>query len=233
MIAIIGDTHGKLEYNKVLDVYETKKPEIIIVLGDFGLPFYNDKEENKILDELEKLPIEICYIDGNHENFDIVNNLPETHKYENKVGQLRKNIFHLKRGNIYKIKDYKIFAFGGGSSIDKSIRTPGIDWWFEELPTMNEVRYATKNLKKTKFNVDIILTHTAPYKIFLELCNKLNPAPYKYYDVDGVEFMKSLQVIYDLTHFKYWFCGHYHVDTEVQKCKFVYNKPVFLSYNQL
>ena len=66
------------------------------------------------------------------------------------------------RGQIYDIGGWTYFVFGGGNSIDKGSRTPGISWWPEEMPSTEEYEEGQQNLEKHGNKVDYILTHTCP-----------------------------------------------------------------------
>ena len=71
-------------------------------------------------------------------------------------------MIHLMRGQIFKIDGLKFFTFGGAYSIDKMSRAEGISWFPEEIPSREEYEEGWKNLEKEDFQVDYILTHTAP-----------------------------------------------------------------------
>ena len=47
-------------------------------IGDFGFVFHNNQKELDFLNKLAALPYQICFIDGNHKNFDYLNQLPIT-----------------------------------------------------------------------------------------------------------------------------------------------------------
>lgn len=216
-VTIIGDTHGRLEYGKILNL----DTDIVIVAGDFGLPFYNDNVENQILDTLDKLPYKVCFVDGNHENFDYLKNVKTAKRFGNIVGLIRDNVYHLKRGSVYVIGGMRFFTFGGARSVDIGFRTPGIDWWDAELPNWAEMDKGFKELDKNQWEVDYVITHTAPFQVFVRLASRFNK--YYYYNDIGKYFMEYLDDIYTRLSFKKWFCGHYHVDAEVDRCVFLYN----------
>ena len=68
----------------------------------------------------------------------------------------------LKHGEVYCMEDISIFVMGGGYSIDKHLRTEGISWWSQEMPSEEEYNHALENLKRINYKVDYIITHTAP-----------------------------------------------------------------------
>lgn len=119
-IFLTGDTHGnacgemRLLNAENFEVGKTlTEDDILIVLGDFGLIFdpIMSAEEFYWLKWLADKPWTTCFIDGNHENFDRINSLPETVKWGGKVGvvdfanekgsKMSKPLYHLKRGQVF------------------------------------------------------------------------------------------------------------------------------------
>lgn len=83
MIFVTGDLHGEKEqiqeYIKVLS--DCTKDDILIVAGDFGIPWYSRAldmhyKDDKLLDLLRNAPFTTCFVDGNHENFDLLYSNP-------------------------------------------------------------------------------------------------------------------------------------------------------------
>jgi len=130
--------------------------------------------------------------------------MPTESMFGGTVGKISDSIFHLKRGEIYTIEGKTFFTFGGASSIDKLSRTVGFSWWPEEIPSNAETRYGLDNLMKNNWDVDYILTHTCPQRIF---------------DLLGGEFAYKREIDYtrmflnyvdENTEFKKWYFGHFH-----------------------
>ena len=79
MMYITGDVHGDINrFSEAFILNETSltKDDYLIICGDFGFIFLNDNEEKECLDALAKKPYNILFIDGNHENFDDINEYP-------------------------------------------------------------------------------------------------------------------------------------------------------------
>ena len=182
----------------------------VIISGDFGLPWYGDEEDERCLNWLAAKPFEILFVDGNHENFDLLYQFPVEERYGGKVRKLRENIFHLMRGEVYEIEGKKYFAFGGASSVDKYIREEGVSWWQEETYSKEEYDNALKNLAKVDFNVDYVVTHTVP-TCFLENVS---------FNKQGAEECPVALMLDDLAKrlsYCKWFAGHFHMDYEEKK----------------
>jgi len=211
MIRITGDPHGDI--SRFYELYYNHgeghwtKDDILIFCGDWGFLFLNNKSENSFLDDLSSRPYTICFVDGNHENFDAINAYPLIEWNGGKAHQIRKNIFHLMRGQVFEIDGKTFFTMGGAYSIDKGSRTPGYSWWPDELPTDADYKEATSNLQKHGMKVDYIITHTLPREMILRLG--------KYPDAHDMELTGFLEWIMYEVDFKHWYCGHWHDDKEL------------------
>lgn len=206
-----GDTHGdpinhlNRFRNKMRD--ELTKEDFLIICGDFGC--FWTKPDRKQLDWLDSCPWTTLFVDGNHENFELLSQLEEKEMFGGLVGIAGQSIFHLKRGEIYTIAGQKIFTFGGGISIDKAWRTEGISWWPEEIPSDAEFRHGMENLEKHGWKVDIIVTHTMPKDAVLEFeAGQTHRLSEKFKD-PTVDF---LQHVLEAVEFRSWYAGHFHVD---------------------
>jgi len=125
---ITGDTHQEVKrfntrnFPEQLEFPEDNKDaNIVIVAGDFGLIWKWDGEdanERYWLDWLESKPFTTVFVDGNHECFPRLNEFPVTEWHGGRVHEIRRNVFHLMRGEIYSIEDRTFFAFGGAASHD-------------------------------------------------------------------------------------------------------------------
>ena len=81
MIYLTGDTHGKIDIKKIFDWQEGQnltKEDYLIILGDFGLIFYGKdhelyEREQKLIKKLNDCPWTTLFVDGNHENFRMLN----------------------------------------------------------------------------------------------------------------------------------------------------------------
>ncbi|MFW6226459.1 MAG: metallophosphoesterase, partial [bacterium] len=172
MIFITGDTHGdfsRFSSKKFPEGKKLTKQDYIIITGDFGgIWDVNDSNPSETynLKWLGQKPWTTLFIDGNHENFDRLNQFPEKEMFNDIVGVVNDSIFHLKRGKVYIINKLKFFTFGGGYSLDKDRRTPYIHWWPQELPNYTEYKLGLDNLVKYNNKVDYIITHSCSNNIF-------------------------------------------------------------------
>lgn len=220
MIYVTGDKH-KVGINELSDQNfpegrNLTRNDYVVITGDFGLLWNNppDANELKWLEWLSNKPWTTLVVDGNHENFDLMDNLDEITMFGNPVGIICLNVYHLKRGYVYTINDKKCFVFGGADSTDKQRRIEYISWWPRELPSREETERGFDSLDAVDWNVDYVFTHAAPKEIIEDLEKNYFKDSYVF-DRDRFNdpVSKYLSVILEQLKFKYWFFGHYHLDT--------------------
>ncbi|MCL2793447.1 MAG: metallophosphoesterase [Spirochaetaceae bacterium] len=214
MIYVTGDTHGGIDISKLMSKYFIRqvslltKQDYLIVAGDFGFIW-----ENKIKDYwikwFEEQRFTTLFVDGNHENFDIINSYKTELWNGGKIHNISNSIKHLTRGQVFTIDNKKIFSFGGGKSIDKALRKEGKSWWKEEMPSQEEYQEAINNLNTNDWSVDYIITHTAPTKIINTL-----ETEHEVYNKEN-ELSDFLEEIEKKTKYNKWFFGHYHLDKNI------------------
>ena len=96
MIYITGDTHGipgKFFVFEQLQKHIRQKMtrnDFIIVAGDFG--FVMDNDYPRTIEFLNRFDFTILFVDGNHENFDLLNAFPVTTWKGGKVHKLSDNV---------------------------------------------------------------------------------------------------------------------------------------------
>lgn len=209
MIYITGDVHGDI--NRFSEAFIPNEASLtendyLIICGDFGFIFDNDDIEKEWLDTLSKKPYKILWVDGNHENFDVINSVPTEEWHGGKIHRIRDNIYHLMRGQVFNIEGKNFFTFGGAYSIDRPLRKRGVSYWDEEIPNIAEYNEATENLSKYD-KIDCIITHTAPR----EIIRSLGYFPDEH-DVELTGFLEWVMYEYNFGH---WFFGHFHEDREL------------------
>lgn len=215
MIFITGDTHGdvvarlcKANFQRRGITEYPQEGDVVLIAGDFGCVFFNEqtKREKYHLDWLESQPYITAFIDGNHENHPKLATFPVKEWNGGLVHEIRPNVLHLMRGEIYDIQKIKFFCFGGAVSIDRDVRAEGSSWWPEEVLNYDEGLNALDNLAKVKFKVDIVLTHTAPVSFISPVAEKIGINEMKFDD----PVMNFLSTIEPKINYKYWYFGHFH-----------------------
>lgn len=245
MIYITGDCHSDFHRFSSDIFYEQKemtKDDVVIIAGDFGGVWYNEenertkihlKSENYWLDWLNNKPFTTVFVCGNHENFDKLYSYPIKEWHGGKVHEIRPNVLHLMRGEIFEIEDLKFFAFGGASSHDikdgiiemdedgkwiekarkmdreyKMFRINKLSWWEQELPTTEEMQNGIYNLEKAGNRVDYIISHSPSASVIALLGHGL-------YKQDKLtEYLENVRAT---TEYKKMFSGHMHVDRQINE----------------
>ena len=203
MIYVTGDTHADIERFKSKAFKRLKKNDTLIICGDFGFLWDGSAKEKKLLKWLGKRRYHVLFLEGTHDNLDLLAQYPEEEYCGGKARHISGRCYHLLRGEIYTIEFKTLFVFGGGESQDIDAREEGKTWWVSELPTKEELDYARQNLAKHDHQVDCILTHT-PSSIVSGFLN-----------MDGV-FSNPLATFLDevtnTVQFEHWYFGSCHLD---------------------
>ena len=93
MVYLTGDTHGELDRFKHGKLRWLGKRDVVLVLGDFGFVWDGSKAEQKKLDWLRKRPYTLLFLDGSHENYDLLAQYPTVELFGGKVQALGGNVF--------------------------------------------------------------------------------------------------------------------------------------------
>lgn len=231
-IFITGDTHGSYDMTKLSRRHfqEGKtltKNDYVIICGDFGCVWGGELEKSDKWWQnwLDEQPWTTLWIDGNHENHDLLQTYPVEQWHGGRIHKINNSIYHLMRGEVFTINDKTIFTFGGGYSTDRAYRKEGVSWWKGELPTHEEVNYALQSLEKYNNHVDIILTHDAPRDIkeylgFYNLCD-MSVYGEEYEDIHSTLYFFKKNIV-----FQDWYLGHYHIDKDIGNTHILYNEII-------
>jgi hypothetical protein len=252
LIYLTGDLHGGLTSYHITSrefLQTAKQGDIVICLGDVGGVWYHDYHSNDIHKGDEDRFLETTLsehllwlaVDGNHENFSRLygGEFPVVDLFGGQAYRIRKNVYYLKRGEIFTIEGHTFFAFGGAASIDKEPgwymppmahygyggrewnpgRTHGIDWWPEETPDRKDYLNACHNLDKIGWHVDHVITHTCPSSRRAHFIVGSHTQ-------DPTEFM--LQELFTRITFNTWHFGHLHLEKQVDNfyCHFDSVRPL-------
>ena len=222
-IFFTGDTHGHLEIQKLSfknfpEGRHLTKKDYVIICGDFGCIWSGDKCDSYLLDWLENRPFTTLFIDGNHENFPLINSYPTTVWNNGTIHQIRPSVKHLMRGQIFTLNNITFFTMGGASSIDKMYRKEGKSWWSEEIPSYHEMAEGVNNLIKYNNKVDYVITHCLPSSI-LDKFDKWCPQH------DTLNNYLEKMIVQEIN-FKKWFCGHYHIDRTIDNKYYILYKDI-------
>ena len=224
MIYITGDQHGRVkEIFEFTERFHTSKEDILIILGDAGFNYWEDSRDDRVKAFLQKLPITLFCIHGNHEKrpYDI----PSYHTTEFCGGTAYvedeyPNIFFAIDGEVYRFNDLDCMAIGGAYSVDKFFRiTMGYKWFSNEQPGWDIKKWIEEQLENRNHKIDVILSHTCP--------SSVEPVEMYLPQISQNMVDKSteewLQKIESKTDYTKWYCGHWHTDKTDGKFRFMYH----------
>lgn len=233
MIYVTGDTHGQIDTAKLFpgSFPEGKiltRDDYLIIAGDFGAIWNGEEHDQDCLEFYAEKKYTVLFVDGNHENFDILDDYPVEMWNGGKIHRITDNVIHLMRGQVYEIDGKTFFTFGGGISIDKANRIPYVSWWPQENPSVAQTEEAIRNLEKHNNTIDYIITHAAPESIVRNELASIHPLMKM--DCPTEKFLDYLYNERKIE-YKMWFCGHYHIDAWIKSCKLqaLYNYIIKLS----
>lgn len=219
MIYITGDTHR--DFSRF---YKLKKDSnnMLIVLGDVGINYYLNEEDKNYKEYLKKLKLKLLCVRGNHEERpENISTYKEVEMFGGKVfiEEEYSNLIFAKDGEIYNIDGKKILVIGGAYSVDKQYRLlHGYKWFKDEQLTKKEMDTILDKVKGKHF--DIVLTHTCPYKY--------EPREVFMQGLDQSKVDKSMEHFLDKIeediNYDKWYCGHYHIEKQVDKLEFMFGR---------
>ena len=227
MVFATSDTHGnflRFSTEHFPEQRQMSKGDYVIICGDFGGLWDGSAQELYWLDWLNEKQFTTLWVDGNHENYDMLKKIPVEDWHGGKVQRIRPYILHLMRGQLYEIEGYTFFTPGGGKSHDIKdgildpgkpdfkkrfrqlkarnalFRVRGQRWGPEEMPSEKEYQTARKTLECADWEVDYVVTHCGPTSIVKLLDTR--------YEADRLtDFLEELHM---RLKFHYWLFGHYH-----------------------
>lgn len=248
MIWITGDTHGDFSRFSTRNFpaqREMTRDDTVIICGDFGGVWRDSPEERAKLNELAARPFTTVFVDGNHENMDRLSfQYDITDFHGAKAHIIRKNIFHIMRGEIVTLEGKTFWCFGGAQSHDISdgiidpvnfpskeamrrylrmldaaglrlYRIKGVSWWPEEMPDATEMAHGLETLARHGNHVDYIVSHCCPaFLAAVFSAGKFEPDDLTTY----------FNRVADETKFTRWFFGHYHRNWKYDNYEMLYER---------
>jgi hypothetical protein len=185
VIAVLGDVHA--DFGRLNWWLNKHRPEIVLQCGDWGYwPKFN-------LVKAAKIPAgtRVWFCDGNHEDHESLLALNST--------EIQPGLHYVPRGGVLTLPDGRNVLFmGGARSIDAHLRTPGLDWFPQEILTP----WILDTLDDQ--HIDIVISHTCPLEF--GIAANIPGAPGVYGDTSRAVLSEVLK------RFKpdLWYFGHWH-----------------------
>lgn len=222
MIYLAADIHGHIRLDRLeelMKAYALKNTDYLIILGDAGI-IWSETEHKEVQAYYESLPLTTLFLDGNHENFDLLEAYPIVPIIGGKAHKISDKIFHLMRGEIYNIDGKTFFVFGGGFSLKKLTDSSPVNVWEREMPNETEYENGLNNLTKYNYTVDYMLSHVAPKQTAHAMWIPLTD--------QEIELNNYLEEVRKKTDYKKWFFGHHHKDVDGENWSAIYDRILVL-----
>ena len=239
---ITGDKHRNFDSVKrfCLDM-STRRKDVLIILGDAGFNYYDDSRDDKLKKKMSDLSITLFCIHGNKENrpqnvgtYGLQDFCGGKVYYEPKYP----NIFFAIDGEVYTFEEKKYMVVGGAHSVDKMrCLDADIPYWEDEMPNDEIKSKVEKRLAEENNRIYGMMTHTCPIKylpteMFVSTRQSADAKRKKgrgkskklfKLDIDR-STEKWLGKIEESTEYDVWYCGHYHVDKQIDKIRMMCNE---------
>ena len=239
---ITGDKHRNFQNikNFCRDM-NTRRKDVIIILGDSGFNYYEDERDDKLKGEIANLNITMFCIHGNKENrpqnvgtYGIRSFCGGKVYYEPKYP----NIYFAIDGEIYNFEGKKYMVVGGAHSVDKMrCLEEHKPFWEDEMPDDTIKAKVEEKLSAEGNKIYGMMTHTCPIEylpteMFMStrqsavIKRKPKKAKSKKLfkpDIDRSteEWLGKLEKEID---YEIWYCGHYHIDKQIDKINMMYHE---------
>ena len=175
-LLVAGDSHGDIQHARFLiERAQAQRCDAILHLGDFGFwPKWTDfLDYTRLL--LDDTGLPLYFVEGNHEDYPrLLKPVPQAGPFRLVVPPKTTGgggIWHITRGARWSWRGIRFLGVGGGYSVDKQLRGPGIDWFPEESISDEHYEQIVSNTEQ----VDICVFHDAPRGAPLPL--ELQPIP--------------------------------------------------------
>lgn len=159
-----GDWHGNEDWalnviSRVPGALAGEGRRLILQLGDFGV--WPDRAGQRYLARISRalaeVSAELWFIDGNHEDFPHLASLAAEAATVHGRVLVRPHLMHLPRGYRWTWHGRTWLACGGGASLDRAVRTGGVDWWPAE-----EITAAQETAIIAAGDADVLASHDCP-----------------------------------------------------------------------
>ena len=201
MIYFTGDLHGDKKRLEEKSIKRLRRGDTLVVCGDFGFIWDGSPEEKKLLDWIGKRRYHVVFVEGTHDNLDLLAGYPVEEWNGGLTHRISGNLRHLIRGQAFRIEGKTLFAVGGGQSDDFAQREPGVTWWPQEMPTEEDLRAYWAAAEGLGLKMDYVVSHQAPTNIDSCITHRVCEVNY-------------LTAFFDLLQrrcaFRGWYFGSYH-----------------------
>ena len=231
-IYLTGDTHADFEDLILQSIHDgLTNRDLLIILGDVGINYFGDIRDQMHKDMLAQIPSTILCVRGNHEMRPMDPELNGSYHEIQWMGdqayieEAYPRFIMAYDGARYQINGREFLVIGGAYSVDKPFRLQrGYRWFADEQLTKEELAAIRQKVAEHGNREDVILAHTCPYghrpvEAFLSGLDESN--------VDHT-MEHFLQEITDTAEFNAFYCGHWHIEKQDGKIRFLFHNVIML-----
>ena len=237
---ITGDKHRHFDRVKEFcREMNTRRKDVLIILGDAGFNYYDDKRDDDLKKEVSALNITLFCRHGNKENrpqnvgtYGVRSFCGGKVYYEPKYP----NIYFAIDGEIYTFEGKKYMVVGGAHSVDKMrCLEEGTPFWYDEMPDDAVKATVELNLQNEENKIYGMMTHTCPIdylptEMFMSTRQnasiKRKPRKAKSKKLFKPDIDRSTEIwlgeLEKKLDYEVWFCGHYHIDKQIDKVQMMW-----------
>lgn len=214
-----GDTHGEGLLSRLWNIDDG---DTLCILGDFGYVWKEgdvSRLQHLSFNILEPENKSVVVVLGNHENYDIIEQLPQVEKYGGIVYEVSSHIHIFKQQGLYEVCGHKLAVYGGGLSVDKDRRQLGVSYWKQEIPT---------NRMFDCFMQELSAVDTSEYILLSHVCEKSLVEKLLWKGADKLldDTTEHLQMIKDKYNFQHHYFGHFHDDIETAEYSLLWENVI-------
>ncbi|MET7393783.1 metallophosphoesterase [Dactylosporangium sp. NPDC005572] len=204
-VAFAGDWHANTRWAvTAIDYAKQQGADIIVHVGDFGYDFPATFLRN-VTKALARAGLHLWFVDGNHEDFDLLSRYPIR---GNGLREVTDRIWHIPRGHRWEWAGTSFLGCGGAHSVDRPWREPGVSWWRQETITEEDAARCVAGGP-----VDVLVAHDCPAGVMIPgVDDRDGPPPFPPLELQlANEHRQVLRRIVDALQPALIVHGHYHV----------------------
>ncbi|MDO4502655.1 MAG: metallophosphoesterase family protein [Coriobacteriia bacterium] len=208
-IYLASDIHGPAYRERLADpsLQDLTKDDYVIVCGDLEMIDLDEDARAANIAWLEAQPYTTLFVDGNHEEYAVLEQYPESEWMGGKDRRISPSVVFLMRGQVFQLEGRTFFTMGGAPTFMRARLMGLLEGPDPGMPTDAEIAEAERNLERCSWRVDCVLTHCVPLSLAELIFG------------EGKTFVSPLGEWLDSTaaklDFGHWFFGHYHCDCQL------------------
>ena len=168
-IAVVGDLHGnQAAASRAIRYAALRGAQLVVQVGDFGWWPTRGRTPRKPYGEgftvwveqvCRRYELRLLWVRGNHEHHPLLVEERRQHVGDGEVWWLHDHVGHWPDGLVLDIGGRHWLAVGGAHSVDRSLRTLGVDHFDTETLSETEIDAIAR---AAHFDVDVVVAHEAP-----------------------------------------------------------------------